>query len=55
MFEIDDAMLSMEFHTLMPEDIDGRYAELVSDVDFSEKAPADVRDEFIDLIDRYGR
>ncbi|MBR4658391.1 MAG: phosphohydrolase [Clostridia bacterium] len=54
-FEIDDAMLSMEFHTLMPEDIDGRYAELVSDVDFSEKAPADVRDEFIDLIDRYGR
>ncbi len=54
-FEIDDAMLSMEFHTLMPEDIDSRYAELVSEVDLSEKAPSDVRDEFIDFIDRYGR
>ena len=54
-FEIDDIMLSAEFHELMPEDIDSRYAELVSEPDFTERPPAEVRDRFIDFLDRYGR
>ena len=54
-FEIDDIMLSAEFHELMPEDIDSKYAELVSEPDFTERPPAEVRDRFIDFLDRYGR
>lgn len=54
-FEIDDAMLSLEFHLLMAEDIDESYAELVTEVDCAYEEPAKVRDEFIDFLDRYGR
>ncbi len=54
-FEIDDLMLSMEFHQLMPEDIDASYAELVAEVKCEYRPPQEVRDEFIDFIDRYGR
>lgn len=54
-FETDDLMLSAEFHALMPEDIDDRYAELVLEPDLSEKTPSAVREEFIDFLDRYGR
>ncbi len=38
-FEIDDRMLSKEFHELMPEDIDDSYLQLVSDVKCEEKRP----------------
>lgn len=53
-FDIDDAMLSMEFRALMPEDLGDKYAELVSEPDLSPKEPEYVRDEFIELIGRYG-
>ena len=54
-FEIDDVMLSMEFHLLMPEDIDESYSLLASDVNCETRPPEDVEREYIDLLYRFGR
>lgn len=54
-FGIDDDMLSMEFHLLMKEDIDTRYAKLLTKVDCAFRSPEEVRDEFLSMLDRYGR
>ena len=52
-FEIDDQMLSKEFHELMPEDIDDSYLKLVSDVRCEERRPEEVRREFISMFGEY--
>ena len=48
-FEIDDAMLSMEFHQLMPDDYGDDYKKLTRDVICEEVSPESVREEFIRL------
>jgi len=52
-FEIDDQMLSKEFHELMPEDIDDSYLKLVSDVRCEERRPEEVREEFVSMFGEY--
>lgn len=48
-FEIDDLMLSMEFHQLMPEELNDDYRKLVKDV-VCETMPTEiVRDKFLQL------
>ncbi len=46
-FEIDDLMLSMEFHRLMPEDLNKDYQKLVTDVVCEYKNPEEVKRQFI--------
>ena len=46
-FLIDDQMLSMEFHALMPEDINGDYLDLKLRPDFSFRMPEEAEDEFL--------
>ncbi|MBQ1815775.1 MAG: DUF4298 domain-containing protein [Ruminococcus sp.] len=45
--EIDDLMLSMEFHQLMPEDLNDDYQGLVADVVCEYKNPEEVKKQFI--------
>lgn len=45
--EIDDLMLSMEFHQLMPEDLNDDYQGLVADVACEYKNPEEVKRQFI--------
>ena len=53
-FEIDDAMLSMEFPRLMPDDCGDEYQNLTREVICEEASPASVRDEFIRLAASVG-
>ena len=46
-FEIDDHILSMEFHLLMPEDLNGDYRKLQSDCACAPQAPQEVKAQFI--------
>lgn len=48
-FEIDDLMLSMEFHQLMPEELNGDYRKLVKDVVCETLPTETVRDKFLQL------
>ena len=52
-FEIDDQMLSKEFHELMPETIDDSYLKLISDVKCEERRSEEVRREFISMFGEY--
>lgn len=45
-FAIDDAMLSMEFHQIMPEDVGDDYKKLVRDFECKYEAPESVALEF---------
>ncbi len=51
-FEIDDQMLSMEFHRLMSEDINDDYMELISGIECSYRNPDEVREEFLLYIEK---
>ncbi len=46
-FEIDDHILSMEFHLLMPEDLNEDYRKLQSDCACAPQAPQEVKAQFI--------
>ena len=48
-FEIDDEMLSMEFHQLMPEDINEDYKKLKRSIECVYASPESVEAEFIRL------
>lgn len=48
-FEIDDLMLSMEFHQLMPEELNGDYRKLVNDVVCETLPTETVKDKFLQL------
>lgn len=49
-FLIDDQMLSLEFHALMPEDIDEEYLEIKTQPDFSFRLPDVAEREFLELF-----
>lgn len=49
--EIDDLMLSMEFHQLMPEELNGDYKNLLSDVKCEYQNPQEVRERFIQMAE----
>ena len=49
-FEIDDRMLSMEFHQLMPEEIDDIWKELRNHVVCEYQAPEDVKERFLQTL-----
>ena len=49
-FEIDDQMLSMEFHQLMPEEIDDSWKELKNPVLCEYQAPEDVKKQFLQTL-----
>lgn len=49
-FEIDDDMLSYEFHLLMPETISDRYQYVISQPNLEFKNPRDVESELIELV-----
>ena len=51
-FEIDDAMLSMEFHQIMPEDIGEDYKLLTRSFACRYKEPAKVAEEFEEILSR---
>ena len=46
-FEIDDIMLSAEFHQLMPEELNDDYRRLQSEFTCEYQNPVDVREQFI--------
>ena len=46
-FEIDDIMLSAEFHQLMPEELNDDYRRLQSEFTCEYQAPSDVREQFM--------
>lgn len=46
-FEIDDHILSMEFHLLMPEDLNKDYCKLKSECSCEYQDPREVRERFI--------
>ena len=48
-FEIDDQMLSMEFHQLMPEEVNDDYRKLVKDVVCETLPTEKVKDRFLQL------
>ena len=48
-FEIDDMMLSAEFHQLMPEELNGDYRKLLSEFVCEYQNPQDVKKQFIRL------
>ncbi|MBR1482233.1 MAG: hypothetical protein IJ598_04585, partial [Ruminococcus sp.] len=48
-FEIDDLMLSMEFHQLMPEELNDDYRQLVNDFVCETLPTETVRDNFLQL------
>lgn len=48
-FLIDDQMLSLEFHCLMPEDINEEYRKILTMPDFSFRHPEEAENEFLDL------
>ena len=50
-FAVDDRMLSMEFHQLMPEEEGTRYLELKEEVRCGYKPPELVREEFLQLME----
>lgn len=52
-FEIDDAMLSLEFHQIMPEELGEAHQELVRKITCQEEVPGKVEEEFIRLMDEY--
>ena len=49
-FEIDDQMLSMEFHQLMPEEIDDRWKELKNQVLCEYQTPENVKKQFLQVL-----
>lgn len=49
-FEIDDQMLSMEFHLLMPEEIDNRWQELKNSVICEYKPIEEIKEKFIQVL-----
>lgn len=49
-FQIDDRMLSMEFHQLMPEEEGEQYLELRSEVRCGYRPPELVKEEFLQLM-----
>ena len=51
-FEIDDEMLSMEFHQLMPEDINDDYLKLKATVECAFEDPDKVRKDFITFLEK---
>jgi len=51
-FEIDDQMLSMEFHQLMPEEIDGRWKELKSSVICEYQPMEEIKERFIQILNK---
>ena len=48
-FEIDDDILSMEFHLLMPEDLNDDYRKLQGECECAYQNPQEVKDQFIQL------
>ena len=48
-FEIDDDILSMEFHLLMPEDLNEDYRKLKSECACNYQDPREVKERFIQL------
>ena len=52
-FEIDDQMLAMEFHQLMPEEVSDEYAALVSEVACKTQPFDAVRDEFLKIMNEW--
>lgn len=46
-FEIDDHVLSMEFHLLMPEDLNEDYRKLKSECECAYQNPQEVKEQFI--------
>ena len=48
-FEIDDLMLSMEFHRLMPEELNEDYRQLLTEVDCKYQNPQEVKEKFAQL------
>lgn len=52
-FEIDDHILSMEFHQLMPEDLNEDYRNLKSGLLCKYQNPDDVKKRFIKTAERY--
>ena len=51
-FEIDDQMLSMEFHQLMPEDVNDDYRHLERKLSCIYEDPGLVEKEYLDMFDR---
>ncbi len=51
-FEIDDVMLSVEFHQLMPQDINDDHQKLVSSVECINRNPEEVCTEFLELFEK---
>lgn len=54
-FEIDDLMLSLEFHILMPEDLNNQYINLQRKEDCLKNEPENVETEFIALLEEYAK
>ena len=52
-FEIDDHILSMEFHRLMPEDLNEDYRNLKTDLVCEYQEPVEVKRRFIKMTERY--
>lgn len=50
--EIDDDMLSMEFHLLFPENINERYINIVTKIDCSDKSIVDVELQFSEIFNQ---
>ena len=48
-FEIDDQMLSIEFHQLMPEEEGTGYNKLISDVRCGFRSPDIVKEMFLEI------
>lgn len=53
-FEIDDQMLSMEFHQLMPEDVDDSYRSLVRVFECRYESPEIVEQRFVQMVKEAG-
>ena len=52
-FEIDDEMLSMEFHQIMPEELNDLYKNIISDTHCVFEDPNTVENKMIDLLNVY--
>ena len=52
-FEIDDAMLSMEFYQLMPHKLNSDYKKLTREVACKLQGTSEVKQEFIDYFYKY--
>ena len=52
-FEIDDLMMSKEFHELMAEDLNEDYTKLIRSFSCEYQTPSDIETEFLELLHIY--